>query len=91
MARTVKHQTALLLDRFGWHEPHTWPRDSFTNRLRIGGVVLLPFDVGLQVSRRYQSHEVPEARATDGARRKLVCQPASETKPGQTAASVDDG
>src|SRR6516225_2401621 len=34
MARTVKHQTALLLDRFGRHEPHVWPRDRFANRLR---------------------------------------------------------
>jgi hypothetical protein len=26
MARAMKHQTALLLDRFGRHEPHVGPR-----------------------------------------------------------------
>src|ERR1700751_2310489 len=27
MARSMKKQAALLLDRLGRHEPHVWPRD----------------------------------------------------------------
>src|SRR6516165_2050280 len=38
MARTMKHQTTLLLDRLGRHEPHVRPRDCLANRLRVGGV-----------------------------------------------------
>jgi hypothetical protein len=42
MARSMKHQTALLLDRLGRHEPHVRPGDRFANRLCVRGVILLP-------------------------------------------------
>src|SRR4029450_6535094 len=60
MARTMKHQTSLLLARLGRHEPHAWPRDRFANRLRVGDVVLLPLDVGLHIGRRHQPHCMPK-------------------------------
>ena len=56
MARAVKHQAALLLGRLCWHKPHVGSGDRFANRFCVSHVVLLPFDVGLHVSRRHQSH-----------------------------------
>jgi hypothetical protein len=56
MACAMKHQAALLLRRLGWHEPHVGARDRFANRFCVSHVVLLPFDVGLHVGRRHQSH-----------------------------------
>src|SRR6267142_2582991 len=56
MACAVKHQAALLLRRLGWDEPHVGSGDGFTNCLCVSCIVLLPFDVGLHVSRRHQSH-----------------------------------
>jgi hypothetical protein len=60
MARTMEHQSALLLGRLGWHEPHIGPGDRFTNRLSVGHIVLLPFDVRLHVRWRHQPHGVAE-------------------------------
>ena len=60
MARPVKHQTALLLDRLGRHEPHVGSRDGLTNRLRVRAIVLLPLDVRLHIGRRHQSHRMPQ-------------------------------
>src|SRR5215467_2480394 len=42
MARPVEHETALLLDCLGRHEPHAGPRDRLTNCLSVRAVVLLP-------------------------------------------------
>src|SRR5258707_698979 len=53
MARTVKHQAALLLRRLGWHEPHVGSGDRLANRLSVGHVVLLPLDVWLHVGWRH--------------------------------------
>ena len=53
MASTVKHQAALLLGCLGWHEPHVGSGDRLANRFCVGHVILLPFDVGLDVSRRH--------------------------------------
>ena len=53
MARAVEHQAALLLGRLGRDEPHRRPRDCLADRLRVSGIVLLPFDVGLYVGRRH--------------------------------------
>ncbi len=58
MAGAVKHQAALLLRRLGWHEPHVGSGDGFTNCLCVSCIVLLPFDVGLHVSWRHQSHSM---------------------------------
>ena len=53
MAGAVKHQATLLLRRLCWHEPHVGSGDRLANRLSIGHVVLLPFDVGLYVGGRH--------------------------------------
>jgi hypothetical protein len=60
MARTVEQQAALLLGCLGRHEPHVGSGDRLANRLSVGCVILLPFDVGLYVSRRHQSHGMPK-------------------------------
>src|SRR5271157_565820 len=60
MPSTMKRQTALLLWRLGWHEPHVRPGDGFANRFRVSRVVLLSLDIGLHVGRRHQPHGVAE-------------------------------
>jgi hypothetical protein len=60
MTGSVEHQTALLLGCLGWHEPHVGSGDRLANRFCVGHVVLLPFDVGLNVSWRHQSHGMTE-------------------------------
>src|SRR5450756_2281923 len=60
MTGSVKHQAALLLRRLGWHEPHVGSSDRLANRFCVGHVVLLPFDVGLHVSRRHQPNGMTE-------------------------------
>jgi len=54
MARAVKHQTTLLLRRLCWREPHVGSGNRLANRLGVGHIVLLPFDIGLHVGRRHQ-------------------------------------
>src|SRR5207248_11788467 len=54
MARAVKHQATLLLRRLCWHEPHVGSGNRLANRLGVGHIVLLPFDIGLHVSRWHQ-------------------------------------
>jgi len=56
----MKRQTALLLSRLGWHEPHIGSRDRFANRFRIGGIVLLSLDIRFHIGRRHQAHSVTE-------------------------------
>src|SRR6202171_1380338 len=53
MAGAVKDQVALLLRCLCWHEAHVGSGDRFANSLSVSHVVLLPFDVGLHVSRRH--------------------------------------
>src|ERR1700692_2193933 len=60
MASTVKHQAALLFGILGWHEPHVGSGDRLANRFCVGHVILLPFDVGLNVSRRHQPYGMTE-------------------------------
>jgi len=66
MAGSMKHQAALLLDRLGRHKPHGGSRDRLANRLRVGAVVLLPLDVGLDIGRRHQSHRMPQCLKLTG-------------------------
>jgi hypothetical protein len=44
VARAMKRQAALLFYGLGRHEPHIGSRNSFANRFRIGGIVLLSFE-----------------------------------------------
>ena len=60
--RTMKHQAALLFGRLGRHEPHVGPGDRLADCLGVGGIVLLPLDVGLHVGRRHQPHGMAERR-----------------------------
>ncbi len=59
--RTMKHQAALLLGRFGRHEAHAGPLHCLTDGLSIGSIILLAFDIGLHVGRRDQPHDMPES------------------------------
>src|SRR5579863_883658 len=56
MTGAVKHQAALLLGCLCWHKSHVGSGNRLANRLSVSHVVLLPFDVGFNVSRRHQSH-----------------------------------
>ena len=58
LADAVKHQATLLIRCLGRHEPHVGSGNRFANRLCVGHVVLLPFDVGLSAGRRRQSHSM---------------------------------
>ena len=48
----MQHQYALLLLGFNWHNAPGWPSDGLANRFSIGGIVLLPLNIGLYVSGR---------------------------------------
>jgi hypothetical protein len=60
MACAMQHQAALLLGSLGLYEPHVGPGDRFADGLGVGGIVLLPLDVGLHIDRRHQTHRVPQ-------------------------------
>src|SRR5436190_4195879 len=61
MAGAMEHQAALLLGRLGWHKPHAGPGHRFADGLCVSGVILLSFDVGLDVSGRHQPHRVAQS------------------------------
>ncbi len=54
MPRAMQQQTTLLLRRLGLDKPHVGSANGFADRLSVGGIVLLPLDVGLDVGRRHQ-------------------------------------
>src|SRR5262245_57119389 len=58
VARTMQHEAALLFCRLGLDKPHVWSNNRFADRLGIGGIVLLAFEVGLHVRRRHQADGV---------------------------------
>ena len=93
MARAVEHQAALLLGRLGLHEPHVCPGDRLADGLGVGGIVLLPLDVGLHVGRRHQAHRMTKslqfARPNDEMRRRLRCQQDTAVASGRTAKRTD--
>jgi hypothetical protein len=60
MARAMEHQAALLLRCLGWHKPHIGSGDCLADRLGIGGVVLVPLHVRLNVGWRHQLHGVAQ-------------------------------
>src|SRR5215475_10233691 len=60
MPRAMKCQTALLLGGLGRHKPHVWPRYGFANRFRVSRIVLVSFDVRLDVGRWHQQYGVTE-------------------------------
>ena len=58
IAYSMLHQPALLLGRFDHYKPHGWAPDRFADRLGVGGIVFVAFDVGLYILRRHQSNLV---------------------------------
>src|SRR5450756_2646290 len=62
IAYSMLHQPALLLGRRDRDEPHGWAPDRLTDRLGVGGIVLVALDVSLHVLRRHQTNLVPELR-----------------------------
>ena len=60
MTGAVKRQATLLLGRLGRHEPHVSPRDCLADCLGIGGIVLMPLHIGLNVSWRHQLYGVAQ-------------------------------
>src|SRR5258708_31686179 len=58
MARAMEHQAALLLGRLGRHKPHVGPADRLADRLGVGGIVLLPLDVGFHVRSEEHTSEL---------------------------------
>src|SRR5258708_11782642 len=60
MPCAVECQTALLLGGLCGHKPHVWPRDGFANRFRVSRIILMSFDVRLDVGRWHQAYGVTE-------------------------------
>jgi hypothetical protein len=59
----MEHQATLLLGRLGLDKAHVRPGDRFADCLRVGGIVLLPLDVRLHISRWHQPHPMAEPLA----------------------------
>ena len=59
---SMRHQLALLLGRFDLDKTHGRPPHRLTDRLGIGGIVLVALDVGLDVFRRHQPYLVTKLR-----------------------------
>jgi hypothetical protein len=58
IAHSVLHQSALLLRRLDRNEAHGRPPNRLADRLGIGRIVLVAFDVGLYVLGRHQPNLV---------------------------------
>jgi hypothetical protein len=58
MARTMEHQAALLLGSLRRNEPHVRSGDRLADHLSVNCIVLMPFYIGLHISRRHQAHSV---------------------------------
>ena len=58
----VQHEHGLPLGALDRNEPHRRAGHRLTDRLGVGGVVLLPPDIGLHIRRRHQPHLVPQRR-----------------------------
>jgi len=60
MTCAMKRQAALLFGCLGPHEAHVSPGDGLANRLRVSRIVLMSFDVRLDIGRRHQAYGVTE-------------------------------
>jgi hypothetical protein len=58
--RAMKHQATLLLHRLGLNKPHVGSRHSLADCFSVGGIILLPLDVGSDIGRRHQAHAMPK-------------------------------
>jgi hypothetical protein len=57
---TMQQQCGLLLGCLDCHKPHARPAHRLADRFRIGRVVLVALEVGLDVLRRHQPHLVAQ-------------------------------
>src|SRR5690242_4949049 len=97
MPRTMKHQAALLLRRLGLDKSHISSGDGLADCLSVGGIVLLPLDVRLDVA---AASGGPYAQApaiagtSDAMWRRPLCRSGtavpSQRRQVHTAASVYD-
>jgi hypothetical protein len=62
IARSMKHQPALLLGRFDLHETHGRPPHCLADRFGVGRIVLVALDVRLHILRWHQPHPVAKLR-----------------------------
>lgn len=60
LTRPMKHQRALLLHRFHWHEAHGRSRHCLADCFSIGCVFLVTLDVWLDILRWQQTHIMTE-------------------------------
>ena len=60
LAHPVDRQGALLLLGLDRNKAHARPLDRFADRLGVGPVVLVAFDIRLDLLRRHQTHRVAE-------------------------------
>src|SRR5215470_3827845 len=67
MSCAMKRQAALLFRGLGRHEAHVSPGDGFANRFRVSRIVLMSFDVRLDVGGgiRRRCDRALEVRATN--------------------------
>jgi len=56
MSSAMEGLAVLLLGRLGRHEAHVSPGDGFANRFCVSRIVLLSFDIRLDIGRRHQAH-----------------------------------
>jgi hypothetical protein len=50
------YRVCQIADALRWHEPHVRPLDRFANRFRVSRIILLPFDIRLDVGGRHEFH-----------------------------------
>ncbi len=60
MPGPMQHQAGLLVGRFHRNEAHVRPLHRLANRLGIGGVILLAFNIGFDIGRRHQANRMAE-------------------------------
>jgi hypothetical protein len=62
MPSSAKCARSLLINRFDGNEAHAGPRHRLADGGGIGGVVFASLHIGLHVTRRHQTHGMPERR-----------------------------
>jgi hypothetical protein len=62
IARAVLLQLTLLFGRLDPHETHRRASNRLADRLRVGGIVLVAFDISFHILCRHQTHLVAELR-----------------------------
>ncbi len=66
IAGSLPHEGAWLLWVLDRNEAHRRPRDGLTDRSRVGGIILLPAQIGFDIGRRDQTVVMPEGHERAG-------------------------